>query len=164
MIRLPLIYRGNLTFTLVLDLERLYNYCKTWKTGCTFSWESMLLYAMSQKKLKQFSRRLLYIFKIPINSIVSMTSDIRDKSEVNYITANVKLINNGTAPCVTIWKMSTSRGLLRYSVLVQKTVRIDFRKFINGKPTIQGFYLKVKQWNYLKRLQKYIDLSIKETT
>jgi hypothetical protein len=34
----------------------------------------------------------------------------------------------------------------------------------NGKPTIQGFYLKVNQWNYLKRLQKYIDLSIKETT
>jgi hypothetical protein len=35
---------------------------------------------------------------------------------------------------------------------------------VNGKPTIQGFYLKVNQWNYLKRLQKYIDLSIKETT
>ena len=47
--------------------------------------------------------------------------------------------------------------------LYQKTVRIDFRKFINGKPTIQGFYLNVNQWNYLKRLQKYIDLSIKET-
>ena len=35
---------------------------------------------------------------------------------------------------------------------------------VNGKPTIQGFYLKVNQWKYLKRLQKYIDLSIKETT
>jgi len=45
--------------------------------GGKFSWESMLLYTMLQKKLKQFSRRLLYIFKIPINSIVSMTSDIR---------------------------------------------------------------------------------------
>ena len=48
--------------------------------------------------------------------------------------------------------------------LYQKTVRIDFRKFINGKPTILGFYLKLNQWNYLKRLQKYIDLSIKELT
>ena len=48
--------------------------------------------------------------------------------------------------------------------LYQKTVRIDFRKFINGKPTILGFYLKLNQWNYLKRLQKYIDLSIKEIT
>ena len=36
--------------------------------------------------------------------------------------------------------------------LCQKTVRIDFRKFINGKPTIQGFFLNLNQWNYLKRL------------
>ena len=50
---------------------------QTYLKGYKFSWESMLLYTMSQKKLKQFSRRLLYIFKIPINSIVSMTSDIR---------------------------------------------------------------------------------------
>ena len=29
--------------------------------------------------------------------------------------------------------------------LYQKTVRIDFRKCINGRPTIQGFYLKLNQ-------------------
>lgn len=44
--------------------------------------------------------------------------------------------------------------------LYQKIVRLDFRKFLNGKPTIQGLYLDVNQWNYLKRLQNHIDTSI----
>lgn len=44
--------------------------------------------------------------------------------------------------------------------LYQKAVRIEFRKFIIGKPTIQGLYLNLNKWNYLKRLQNYIDVSI----
>lgn len=46
----------------------------------------------------------------------------------------------------------------------QQVTNIDFRKFINGKPTIQGLYLNLRQWNYLKRLYKYIDMAIENAT
>ena len=79
------------------------------------------------------------------------------RANLSYITASVTLIKY----------LKGNSTLCEYYVTVcwyQKTMRSEFRKFINGKPTIQGFYLKVNQWSYLKRLQKYINLSIKETT
>jgi len=42
----------------------------------------------------------------------------------------------------------------------QKEVRIDFRQFINGQPTIKGLYFDVRQWSYLKRLVPNIDTTI----
>lgn len=39
----------------------------------------------------------------------------------------------------------------------QKEVRIDFRQFINGYPTVKGLYFNVRQWQYLKRLESHID-------
>jgi len=42
----------------------------------------------------------------------------------------------------------------------QGEIRIDFRKFINNYPTIQGVYLNTRQWNYLKRLSSRIDEAI----
>jgi hypothetical protein len=36
--------------------------------------------------------------------------------------------------------------------LYQKEIRIDFRQFINGNPTVNGLYFNVRQWQYLKRL------------
>jgi hypothetical protein len=36
----------------------------------------------------------------------------------------------------------------------QGEIRIDFRKFINNYPTIQGVYLNTRQWNYFKRLKQ----------
>ena len=81
------------------------------------------------------------------------------RANLSYITANVTLIKY----------LKGNSTLCEYYVTVcwyQKTMRSEFRKFINGKPTIQGFffYLKLNQWNYLKRLQKYMDLSMKKTT
>ena len=44
----------------------------------------------------------------------------------------------------------------------QGYIRIDVRKFINDRPTIQGFFVNTRQWNYLKRLKNSIDKSISE--
>ena len=42
----------------------------------------------------------------------------------------------------------------------QGEIRIDFIKFINNYPTIQGVYLNTRQWNYFKRLSSHIDEAI----
>ncbi|CAG2236254.1 unnamed protein product [Mytilus edulis] len=42
----------------------------------------------------------------------------------------------------------------------QREVRIDFRQFISGHPTIKGLYFNTRQWQYLKRLIPHIDKSI----
>lgn len=44
--------------------------------------------------------------------------------------------------------------------LYEKEVRIDFRLFMNGHPTIKGLYFNTRQWKYLKRLVPHIDKSI----
>ena len=42
----------------------------------------------------------------------------------------------------------------------QGVIRIDVRKFLNDRPTIQGFFLNTNQYRYLKRLISHIDESI----
>ncbi|CAC5357664.1 unnamed protein product [Mytilus coruscus] len=42
----------------------------------------------------------------------------------------------------------------------QREVRIYFRQFISGHPTIKGLYFNTRQWRYLKRLIPHIDSSI----
>ena len=44
----------------------------------------------------------------------------------------------------------------------QGDIRIDLRHFINGKPTIRGIYLSVRQWNYLQVLATRINRSVKK--
>ncbi|CAC5416576.1 unnamed protein product [Mytilus coruscus] len=44
--------------------------------------------------------------------------------------------------------------------LYQREVRVDFRQFISGHPTIKGLYFNTRQWQYLKRLIPHIDSSI----
>lgn len=46
----------------------------------------------------------------------------------------------------------------------QGEIRIDLRKFINKHPSILGIYFNINQWNYLKRLDSFIDNSIKEAS
>lgn len=46
----------------------------------------------------------------------------------------------------------------------QNQVRIDLRKFINGKPTIKGIVFNVSQWNYLHTLWEHVNTAISEAS
>ena len=43
----------------------------------------------------------------------------------------------------------------------QSNITVDVRFFLNGKPTIKGFFLNTNQYRYFKRLIPHIDKAIK---
>ena len=44
--------------------------------------------------------------------------------------------------------------------LYQNEIRLDIRQFINGRPTIKGVYLTMKQFDFLKRLLPHLHKEI----
>ena len=46
--------------------------------------------------------------------------------------------------------------------LYQNQVRIDLRQFLDGKATIKGLILNLRQWNYLQRLIPHLNKAIRE--
>lgn len=44
----------------------------------------------------------------------------------------------------------------------QGQLRIDIRRFINGKASIRGIALNVRQWNYLLQIHSFINAAIKD--
>lgn len=46
----------------------------------------------------------------------------------------------------------------------QDSVRIDLRQFINGRATIRGIALNVRQWEYLQRITSHIWNSVRNAT
>jgi hypothetical protein len=87
---------------------------------------------------------LLSATLVMTNSVYEMERKHKVLIASDCLDRHTILMNNGTAPCVTTWNNFHFQRNIWLVCLYQKTVRIDFRKFINGNPTIQGFYLKTK--------------------
>jgi hypothetical protein len=116
----------------------------------------------------------LDILKIPgvivllsiMNATLAITSNLHKVDTTKNVTDCIRLTAQmedqqfNTTFCRYIKQYPLPEKYFVTICSFQGEIRIDFRKFINNYPTIQGVYLNTRQWNYFKGLSSHIDEAI----
>ena len=107
-----------------------------------------------------------------ISATLVMTNSIYQMEKVCNRTDCIQLLTEQTLQSSEQWNdtMCDYRRQFQlpdgYYVTVcshQNKVRIIFQELLPWKSTYQAADLNLRQWNYLKRLYKYIDIAIKNS-
>ena len=100
---------------------------------------------------------------------LALTSNIysSEKKQNTTRTDSIKLANIDT---IEQFNMSSCSYIKQYHLpgnyfvticTYQSRIRVDVRLFLNGKPTIRGFFLNRNQYRYFKRLIPHINKAVK---
>ena len=115
---------------------------------------------MKQKKMKIKNVALYLILTLSLSLSIEvsllLSQQIKDPAEeMDYVSQDTN------ATLCTYLKQFKLSGSKRISVCANNQhVRVDIRRFIDDKATIQGIWINPKEWLALIRLQGKINLSM----